>query len=312
MSAVRSDLKNSLFIKIFGAPEHKPYLLSLFNALNNTNYAEGTEVELNTIENVIYMGIKNDVSCIIDNKMNLYEHQSTINPNMPLRGFMYFGRLYEKFVKKNKLNIYGQGLIKLPTPSYFVLYNGTDYLPDSSELKLSSSFIHEGASQKFEWTATVLNINIGRNERLLESCEALKEYSIFFEEIRSNIAAGMEKEQAIDKAINDCIVRDFILSDYLLQHKAEVVGVLLSEYNEQETMAMFKRDYEAELAKERQKAAIEVAEAKAEAQAKAAEAIAEATNAKAELSKVNAQMEELMAKMAEMQKQLDAATKNNK
>lgn len=281
MTTLRRDLKNSFFVKVFGASEHKHYLLSLFNALNNTNYAEGTEIELNTIEDVIYMGIKNDVSCIIDNNMSLIEHQSSVNPNMPLRGLMYFGRLYEKYVKQNERNIYGSRLIKLPTPSYFVLYNGAKYLPDRSELRLSSSFIHEGASQNFEWTATVLNINIGNNERLLKSCEVLKEYSTFFEEIRINIAADMKKEEAIKNAIDDFISRGCMLSDYLLRHKAEVEGMLLTEYNEQETMAMFRRDYEAEIA---------------QSKAEAAQANARADEAEAKLAVAEAMIAELQKK----------------
>lgn len=109
------------------------YLLSLFNALNNTSYEECTVVEINTVEDVVYMGIKNDVSCIVDNKMSLIEHQSSVNPNMPVRGWMYFGRLHEKYIKKNDFNIYGSKLIKLPTPSCFVLYNGTDSLSTKFE-----------------------------------------------------------------------------------------------------------------------------------------------------------------------------------
>lgn len=282
MTVVRRDLKNSLFIKIFGAPEHKVYLLSLFNALNDTSYAEGTEVEINTIEDVIYMGIKNDVSCIVDNKMSLMEHQSSVNPNMPVRGLMYFGRLYEKYIAQNDFNIYGSKLIKLPTPSYFVLYNGRAVLPDSSELRLSSAFIHEAASQKFEWTATVMNINIGTNEKLLKSCKVLEEYATFFEEMRIKIAAkGMDKERAISEVIDDCIRRGFILSEYLKRHKSEVAGMLLTEYNEEETMARFKRDYEADLAQANARAADAEAKA-ANAEAKAADAEAKAANAEAE------------------------------
>ena len=288
MTVVRRDLKNSLFIKIFGAPEHKEYLLSLFNALNDTSYEEGTEVEINTIEDVIYMGIKNDVSCIVDNKMSLMEHQSSVNPNMPVRGLMYFGRLYEKYIKQNDFNIYGSKLIKLPTPSYFVLYNGRNVLPDSSELRLSSAFVHEVASQKFEWTATVMNVNIGTNDKLLKSCKVLEEYATFFEGIRINIASkGIDKERAISNVIDDCISRDFILSDYLLKHKVEVAGMLLTEYNEEETMAMFKRDYEADLAEAKAKLRAEVEKAKAEAaEAKAKLAAAEVLIAELQKKKV--------------------------
>lgn len=248
MSIIRRNVKDSLFIKIFSAPEHKQYLLSLFNALNKKNYPAGTELEITTIENVIYMGIKNDVSCIVDNHMNLIEHQSTINPNMPLRGLLYFARLYEKYLAKGNHNIYLNNLIKVPTPSYFVLYNGEKSQPDYAELKLSDAFIHPQNNHRYEWTVDFLNINIGHNQDLLASCKMLNEYSRFFEEIRANKAKNIEIETAVNMAVDACIQRDGILSDYLRQHKAEVIGMILTEYNEQETLEAMRRNYDEQIA----------------------------------------------------------------
>lgn len=120
---IRRNHKDRLFVKLFGDSENKQNLLSLYNALNGRNYTDPDELEINTIENVIYMGVKNDVSCIIDGHINLMEHQGSFSPNMPLRGFIYLPKLYEKYIIKHELNIYSEKLIKIPTPKYFVLFN---------------------------------------------------------------------------------------------------------------------------------------------------------------------------------------------
>lgn len=127
---------------LFGYPKYKKNLLELFNALNGTNYEDENELEINTIEDTIYMGMKNDVSCIIQSNMAMYEQQSTWNPNMPLRGILYSARLFSKYIKTNELNIYSDKLIKIPTPQYYVFYNGMRKIGDKVILKLSDAFQH--------------------------------------------------------------------------------------------------------------------------------------------------------------------------
>lgn len=155
---------------LFGYTKYKKNLLELFNALNGTNYEDENELEINTIEDTIYMGMKNDVSCIIQSNMAMYEQQSTWNPNMPLRGILYSARLFSKYIKANKLNIYSEKLIKIPTPQYYVLYNGKRKIKDKVILRLSDAFSALQNEGQFEWTATVLNINKGHNEELLSKC----------------------------------------------------------------------------------------------------------------------------------------------
>ena len=175
MNNVNRNHKSSLFADYFGSPQNKENLLSLFNALNKTSYTDVTALEITTIENVIYMGIKNDVSCIIDNRMSLLEHQSTFNPNMPLRGLMYFGKLYNKYISAKKEIIYRTSLVQIPTPQYFVLYNGSSKQPETLELRLSDAFLQPDPAKRYEWTAIMLNINPGFNESLINNCQALRE-----------------------------------------------------------------------------------------------------------------------------------------
>ncbi len=135
----QKNYKDTFFNFLFGREERKEYLLSLYNALNNKDYTNLDDLTINTIENVIYMGYKNDVSCIVasDEIMSLYEHQSSYNPNMPIRGVIYFSQLYKKYIKSNKLNLYGSKMIKLPTPQYYVFYVRHDDVPEKQVVTCS-------------------------------------------------------------------------------------------------------------------------------------------------------------------------------
>ena len=222
---------------LFGYTKYKKNLLELFNALNGTNYEDENELEINTIEDTIYMGMKNDVSCIIQSNMAMYEQQSTWNPNMPLRGILYSARLFSKYIKANKLNIYSEKLIKIPTPQYYVLYNGKRKIKDKVILRLSDAFSALQNEGQFEWTATVLNINKGHNEELLSKCQILKEYVILIDRINEN----QKKYDSVEEAVGHCI-KNNILQDFLTEHKAEVIMSLLTEYDEEETMGYVRRD----------------------------------------------------------------------
>ena len=242
---IRRNYKDSLFTKLFGDPANKQNLLSLYNALNDRNYTDPDELEINTIENVIYMGVKNDVSCIIDGYMNLMEHQGSFNPNMPLRGFIYIPKLYEKYIDKHQLNIYSEKLIKIPTPRYFVLYNGIKEMPERLEMKLSDAFIHQDGDCGIEFTATMINVNYGHNKELMTACRMLEEYAIFIDKVRGYIEPNMEPaelEKAMDRAVDECL-EEGVLAEFLSAHRAEVRNMILTEYDEAKTMEMFKKEF---------------------------------------------------------------------
>ena len=223
--------KDSLFRFIFGREENKQNLLDLYNALNNSNYTNLDDLPINTIDDVIYMKKKNDVSFILDNQMVLLEHQSTYNPNMPLRGLLYFARLYEGLINISK-NIYYPKLIKIPTPQYIVLYNGTDRKINGKKvLKLSDAFEKTDKTNGYEWTATMIDINYGKNQDLLLKCKKLGEYSYFVDCVRK-YSAKMSFPKAIDEAVKECIEKG-ILADFLKKHIAEVRTVLLTEFDEE-------------------------------------------------------------------------------
>lgn len=226
--------KSSLFCKAF---EEKKYLLDLYNSINGTTYQNEDDLEVNTLENVVYLSMKNDLSFLIDCNMSLYEHQSTYNPNMPLRGLLYFAQLYNKYIKRHNLNIYSTHLQKLPVPQYIVFYNGMKNEPDEKILLLSEAFQQDRARQYaggcLECEARMLNINYGHNRELMKKCKRLEEYAIFVGKVREYTAKDpVHAELAVSMAVEECI-REGILRDILISQKAEVLELVLTTFNKE-------------------------------------------------------------------------------
>ena len=234
---INYQFKDRVIRLLFGTS--KENALSLYNAVNRSEYDNPGDLEFNTIADAIYMGMKNDFSFLFSAEINLFEHQSTWNPNMPLRGFIYLANLLEAYVQRKRLNVHGSRLLKLPTPHYIVLYNGEDDVPDRQTLRLSDAFEKLGGCA--EMTAEVYNINYGRNAELMERCRPLRDYSILVEKIRRYRKSGLPVSEAVDRAVEEC-VREDVLTDFLKGHKAEVIGMLLTEYNQAEHMRLLKEE----------------------------------------------------------------------
>ena len=231
MTKINREYKDRLFRLIFADEKNKANTLALYNALNDSSYENEEELEITTLEDVIYIRMKNDLSFVIADSMNLYEQQATHNPNMPLRGFLYFASLYEKYLSKNNLTLHVKSLVKIPTPSYVVFYNGTEERPAVEELLLSDTFqkpIEKGA---FEWTAKVINLNHEGNCGLLKKCKPLQDYTTLVSRIQ-NYQKTMTLEEAVDKSVTECI-SEGILAEFLTAHRAEVLKVYLAEVNEE-------------------------------------------------------------------------------
>lgn len=222
------NYKDSLFRMVF---KKKSDILELYNAINGTDYRDPEELEINTLDNVLYIGKKNDVSFVIGCTMNLYEHQSSYNPNMPLRGLVYFSKQYNKYVEQRKLNLFSSSLQKIPTPKYIVFYNGRKDEPDRQVLRLSDAFQSEGGCLECE--ATMLNINYGKNLELMEKCRRLEEYAIFVATVRKYaLDEKMNRSEAITCAIDECIQKG-ILVDVLKEQRAEVVMYILESFDKE-------------------------------------------------------------------------------
>ena len=158
---INREHKSSLFTYMLS---QKEYALQVYNVLNNSNYTNSEDIVITTLENVVFINIKNDVSFVLDNIFNLYEHQSTYNPNMPLRSLFYVSNSYERMIKDNNFNVFGSKLVRIPTPKCVVFYNGERDYPDKMILKLSDAFENKSAESDLELQVTMLNINYSHNK----------------------------------------------------------------------------------------------------------------------------------------------------
>lgn len=217
--------KDRVFRLLF---KDKKRLLELYNALNNTAYTEVDDLTVNTLENAIFMKMKNDISFLIGCDMFLYEHQSTYCPNMPLRGLLYLTDLYKKQIRDIDLGI--RKRIMIPTPHYIIFYNGTERCEEEFLQRLSDSYEND-KNGCLELAVRTLNINHGHNKELMDKCKPLSDYSYFIAKIRKNLET-MSMEQAVAAAVDTCIKED-ILQDFLLEQKAEVIAMSIYEYNEE-------------------------------------------------------------------------------
>ena len=233
MSNYQKKFKDRLFTFIFGrdSEQSKRWRLDLYNALNGTHYTDPDALKINTIENVIYISMHNDVSFIVDNEMNLYEQQSSFNPNMPLRGLLYFSQLYNAHIKSRGENILSSRKIMLPTPKYVVFYNGLKEAQETWKMRLSDSFKKNPEPGDFEWTATAININRDHNKELQKNCKPLYDYISFVAKTRENLFSGTHKQEAFEKAV-DWAINQNLLEGLFKKYRAEVLDMILTEYDE--------------------------------------------------------------------------------
>ena len=231
--------KDRLFHFLF---REKQDLLSLYNAVNGSAYDNPDELEIHTLDDVIYLSMHNDVPFLIDNRINLYEEQSSWNPNMPLRGMLYLSRLYSSYIADKDLNIYTSAKLKLPFPQFVVFYIGQDRKFKRKKLRLSNSFpTIDGLTPCIECTADVINIRNGYNDELVNICQKLSGYSFLVCTLQDYIRQGYSTKQAADLAIERCLQQD-ILTDFLKRYRAEVSDMLLTEYDEEWYKKAFRRE----------------------------------------------------------------------
>ena len=225
--------KDRLYKMIFN---NKSELLKLYNAINGTHYDDPAMLTITTLDNAIYMTMENDLSFIIDMRLALYEQQSTVNPNLPLRFLMYIADIYSAYVKD--MNIYSSKKLQIPLPSFVIFYNGVQSQPDKSEFLLSELFHPTTDEPALELKAVMLNINKGHNQELMNACHTLRDYSEYVARIRT-YSGELPFADAVEKAITECI-QENILRDFLLKNRAEAKAMSIYEYDEAKTMRMFR------------------------------------------------------------------------
>ena len=194
--------------------EDRRNALQLYNAMNNSHYDDPELVEIRTLDKGVSLSVRNDAAFVVDASLSVYEHQSSICPNMPVRCLIYFSNILEHMLKNR--NIYGRYPIPIPVPKFAVFYNGEEDQPEQYDMKLSDTFEKKVENPELELTCRVYNINCGYNRELLDNCKVLREYMIFIDYVREyHRQEGYENlETAINCAINRCIEED-ILREFL-------------------------------------------------------------------------------------------------
>ena len=231
--------KDTVFRMLFSEKEN---LLSLYNAVTGNAYQNADDLKIVTLENAIYMGMKNDLAFMLETNIYLYEHQSTLNPNIPLRDLIYIGIEYQQYV--NNKSLYSSSLQKIPAPKFMVFYNGTDAVDDRVELRLSNAYEHLAGEPDLELKVLMLNVNEGHNKELMEQCQTLKEYAIYVARVRQ-YASEMNLNDAVARAIDECI-KEGILVEFLRKNRSEVKMVSILEYDKEwEEKKLRKAEYEA-------------------------------------------------------------------
>lgn len=225
---VRHQIKDRIFRFLF--EKDREALLQLYNALNGTDYQDESLLQVVTIESAVYVVMKNDLAFMIAGVLNLYEHQSSVNPNMPVRFLIYLAQEYQTMVEKARESLYGSRQIALPTPHCVVFYNGDKEVAEEQILRLSDAFENKDQKADVELTVKVLNINYGHNAKLMEKCKMLEEYAVFVNISKSFVADGGDRKAALNAAIEYCI-DNHILEEFLRRYRAEVLGMLLEEFD---------------------------------------------------------------------------------
>lgn len=232
------EYKSDVFSMLLEDPQNA---LDLYNAVNNSDYTDSNLVEMCTLDRGISLTVRNDASFILDMNLSIFEHQSTVCPNMPVRSLIYFTCILKPILKER--HIYGRRIVKIPTPRFAVFYNGDEEQPEQYKLRLSDSFIHQVENPEIELTCTVYNINHGKNGELLEKCKFLRDYMIFVDYVRENRRVngydnpGHSIETAIDRCIEENVLREF-----LIKRRTEVVKIMTLDYTFDRQITLERRE----------------------------------------------------------------------
>ena len=229
------NYKSTVFAMLFG---DRKRLLGLYNAISGKNYQDPEALEINTLENAIYMGMKNDLSFLIDDRLSLYEHQSTVNPNMPLRFLFYISDLYSGMTTEE--NFYGRKALSISIPCFVIFYNGSEPQPDRKILRLSDLYTVRMKETQLELTAVLLNINRNHNRELMEACRDLKDYAEYVDRVRK-YARELPLSEAVERAISECI-QEGVLKEFLEKNRAEVKKMSIYEYDQEKHIRMERQD----------------------------------------------------------------------
>ena len=232
---IKREYKDRLFKLIFGREEYKSNTLQLYNAISGSSFTDSDSLEINTIEDAVYLSMHNDVSFIIADTVNLFEHQSSFSPNIPMRMLFYVSQLFQKMLDVNdnmKNRMYTHSQVKFPNPKFYVFFNGPENEPEQRILDITECFINPEDTD-LQLKVTMFNINYGRNKELMAMCAPLSDYSQFVHDVTKYKYEGNQSEAAVNRAIDG--LPEGIVKDIISAHRAEATDMFLTEYDEELT-----------------------------------------------------------------------------
>ena len=216
------EYQDSMFRALFSDEESA---IELYNAIEGTNFGPETNIKFVTLENVLYVNLKNDLGFeIADRFVVLMEHQSTINYNMPARQLQYVAEVVKRALEKEDL--FKKKRVPLLIPEFYVIYTGAaDW--NEKELRLSDSFVGKPPENSMELVVKVIDVRYNKEEakEILSRSAKLHGYSLLLSYIKGYLREGEILAQAIDLAVERCIEED-VLRDFLVEHRKEAKGML--------------------------------------------------------------------------------------
>ena len=235
------EVKSSAFTSYYGLPENAA---NLYQALAHVSDVDPKSIKYETLQGVLYLARKNDLAFTVDKKVLVVgEHQSTVNENMPLRSIIYYGRTMEKLIEPR--SIYKNRRILIPTPEFYMFYNGKELRPSEWTMNLSDAYLVKADTPMLQLCVKVININPSAHHPILEECRSLYEYSCFMQEIRDRTDAGLRLDEAIPEAMEVCIKRG-IMVDFIREHGTEVRNMLYTQFNLEDAKEVWKEEWEEE------------------------------------------------------------------
>ena len=237
---IERTYKDTVFVTVF---QEKDKLIELYNAIFDTDYDTDTEIDIVTIQDVLFRTLKNDVAFILGGRfVVLVEHQSTLNGNMPLRDLLYIATLLKRMVDSKQL--YREKTVMIPRPAFIVLYNGQKDAPEYQELRLSDSYLGEkrpGEEDALQLVIKMYNINDSKNTEILKKCETLRQYSRFVEIMRSYQHIDQLTNAAMVKIMEQCR-QEGVLTDFLEKYGTEIIEMLFKELTREEDLEISRLD----------------------------------------------------------------------
>lgn len=225
-TSFKNSSTNTVFHDYFSDKER---LLSLCNALVNTNYTDPQIMEIHTLQGNFFSDRKNEIACRAGKNLFIFvENHTYINPNIAFRFIGYLAQILKNLAVNKESNT-TENEFSLPSPHCCIFYYGDKNDPITKKIKLSDSFIN-GTGDSIELVITAYNINPEAKQPLFANCKHLHDYGRLIDKIKEGIAGVLDSQSAISNAIEFCLTND-VMRNYLVKNQEEVFNMLALQWD---------------------------------------------------------------------------------